>query len=334
MLSRYRVIQYGVGAIGAGVVRALVEAGGRLVGAIDNAPDKAGRDVGEVAGLGPLGVQVSPSAEAVLAAEADVVVHCTGSFLEDVAPQLQACLAAGKNVVSTCEELAYPFWQHPDLARRLDEAARRSGVTVLGTGVNPGFVMDTLALALSGVCQWVSRVEVTRIVDVATRRAQLQRKVGVGLSPAQFEERKNSGRFGHVGLMTSARLVADRLGLPVERWEELLEPVLCDAGRPRPGLMAGQVAGIHQSVAGWAGGRQAIRLELEMSAGSERPRDEILVEGQPPLHMVVEGGVQGDLATAGVVVNCIPAVVSAPPGLVTMADLPVVHAQAYQRGTP
>src|SRR3990170_4576481 len=136
MLGQYRVIQYGVGAIGAGVVRALVEAGGRLVGAIDSAPDKAGRDVGEVAGVGPLGVLVSPSSEVVLAAGADVVVHCTGSLLEDVAPQLEACLAAGKNVVSTCEELAYPSPQHRELASRLDSAARKAGVTLLGTGVN------------------------------------------------------------------------------------------------------------------------------------------------------------------------------------------------------
>jgi 4-hydroxy-tetrahydrodipicolinate reductase len=330
----YRVIQYGVGAIGLEVARVLA---GRpdvqVVAAIDRAPDKAGQDLGRLAGLdGDLGLTVTADAAVALALPADVVVHSTGSYLEEVAPQLLEAIDAGRNVLSTCEELSYPWDRHPSLSHQIDARAKEVGVTVLGTGVNPGFVMDTLALTLSAVCQSVSRLEVTRVVDVSTRRIQLQRKVGVGIAPEEFEERKATGRFGHVGLMESARLLAHALAWSVDDWQEALEPVVCtgprQAGEIR--LEKGQVAGIHQVVSGRSNGREVLRLELEMSAGAARPRDEVLIEGRPPVHMVIEGGVQGDLATAAVVVNTIPAVVAAPPGLLTMADMPLPYARRVQ----
>ena len=332
--SAYRVIQYGVGAIGTEVTRVLAERPDvQVVAAIDQAPAMTGQDLGRLAGLdGDLGIGVTADAEAALALPADLVVHSTGSYLEEVAPQLLAAVGAGKNVISTCEELSYPWERHPALSRRLDARAREAGVTVLGSGVNPGFVMDTLALALSAVCQSLSRLEVTRVVDVSTRRIQLQRKVGVGITPEEFEERKATGRFGHVGLMESARLVAHALAWPLDDWHEELEPVVCSgpsqAGEVR--LEKGQVAGIHQVVRAGRGGREVLRLELEMSAGAARPRDEVLIEGRPPLRMVIEGGIQGDLATAAVVVNAIPAVAAAPAGLLTMADLPLLYARRVQ----
>jgi 4-hydroxy-tetrahydrodipicolinate reductase len=259
-------------------------------------------------------------------------VHTTGSYLEEVAPQLLAAVDAGKNVISTCEELSYPWDRHPALSRQIDARASKAGVTVLGTGVNPGFVMDTLALALSAVCQSLSRLEVRRVVDVSTRRIQLQRKVGVGITPEDFKQRQATGRFGHVGLMESAHLVAHALAWPVEEWQEVLEPVVCasprQAGEIR--LERGQVAGIHQVVSGCRNGREVLRLDLEMSAGAARPRDEVVIEGRPPVRMVIEGGVQGDLATAAVVANAMPAVVAARPGLLTMADLPLLYARRVQ----
>lgn len=332
--SPYRVIQYGVGAIGIEVARVLAARPDvQLVAAIDRAPDMAGQDLGRLAGLdGDLGVTVTADAGAALALPAELVVHSTGSYLEEVAPQLLAAVDAGKNVLSTCEELSYPWDRHPALSREIDVRAREAGVTVLGTGVNPGFVMDTLALAISAVCQSLSRLEVTRVVDVSTRRIQLQRKVGLGITPEEFEERKATGRFGHVGLMESARLVAHALAWSLDDWREVLEPVLCTAPRQagEVRLEKGQVAGIHQVVSAHRNGREVLRLELEMSAGAARPRDEVVIEGRPPVRMVIEGGVQGDLATAAVVANAIPAVVAAPAGLLTMADLPLLYARRVQ----
>ena len=332
--SAYRVIQYGVGAIGMEVTRVLAgRPGVQVVAAIDRAPDLVGQSLGRLAGLdGDLAVTVSADVEATLSLPAEVVVHTTGSYLEEVAPQLLSIVDAGKNVLSTCEELSFSWDRHPELSRRIDARAREAGVTVLGTGVNPGFVMDTLALALSAACQWVSGLEVRRVVDVSKRRIQLQRKVGVGITLAQFEERKATGRFGHVGLMESARLVAHALAWPIDEWQEVLEPVVCagprEAGEIR--LEKGQVAGIHQVASGRSNGREALRMELEMSAGAPQPRDEVVIEGRPPVHMVIEGGVQGDLATAAIVANAIPTVVAARPGLLTMADLPLLYARRVQ----
>ena len=332
--SAYRVIQYGVGAIGAEVTRVLASRPDvQVVAAIDSATDKTDHDLGRLAGLGrDLGITVTADAKAALALPADVVMHTTGSYLEEVAPQLLAAVDAGKNVLSTCEELSYPWDRHPTLSRQIDARASEARVTVLGTGVNPGFVMDTLALALSAVCQSLSRMEIRRVVDVSRRRIQLQRKVGAGITPEEFEKRRATGHFGHVGLMESARLVAHALAWPVDDWQEMLEPVLYDSPRQAGEIRLdkGQVAGIHQVVSARCNGREVLRLELEMSAGAAQPRDEVLIEGQPPVHMVIEGGVQGDLATAAIVANAIPAVVAARPGLLTMADLPLLYARRVQ----
>jgi hypothetical protein len=330
-MSAFRTIHFGVGAIGVGIARLVAERPNmRIAGAIDLAPDKAGRDLGDVAGLqNPLGVMVTADAAEVLqGVEADVVLHSTGSYLPEVQPQLLAAVRAGKSVVSTCEELSFPWHRHPELARELDEAAREAGVTVVGTGVNPGFVMDTLVLALSAACQRVEAVHVARIVDVATRREQLQRKVGVSLSVEEFRRRAASGRLGHVGLKESAWLVAAILGWDLDSLEETLDPVVASEARETPYLSVrpGEAAGQHQVVRGIMGGREVLTMTVQMSVGAERPRDEIVIEGRPTIHAVLEGGIQGDQATASVVVNSIPSVVEHTPGLVTMADLSLITA--------
>jgi 4-hydroxy-tetrahydrodipicolinate reductase len=188
-------------------------------------------------------------------------------------------------------------------------------VTLLGTGINPGFLMDTLAATLSGVCQRVERVRLRRIVDAGTRREQLQRKVGAGLSMEEFQAKVASGRFGHVGLKESCWLLAEALGWRLDSLDETFAPVAGADGR---------AAGIRQEARGTIGGRTVIEAVVQMSAGAEHPRDEIEIDGTPPVRMVIEGGVQGDVATAAVVLNAVAPVVAHAPGLVTMLDLPVI----------
>ncbi len=331
MERRYRTIHYGIGAIGAEVVMLAAERPElEIVGAIDTDPEKAGRDLSEAAGLERrLGLTVASDASAVLpSVQADVVLHSTGSHLEEVLPQLQAAVRAGKDVLSTCEELSYPWERHPQLSAELDREAKERGVTVVGTGVNPGFVMDTLAVALASVCQRISRVTAIRVVDVGTRRVQLQRKVGAGLEAKDFGQVS-----GHVGLRESACLIADKLGWGLEGLEESLEPAISPVDQRTPYLAVkrGQVAGVHQVVSLRRDGREVLRLDLTMAVGAPRPRDEIEIEGTPPLHVVIEGGVQGDRATAAIVVNAVPAVVAAPPGLLTMAELPLAPSRSVTR---
>ena len=317
MTQPIRTVLFGVGAIGAGIGRLAAErAEIELVGAIDAAPDKAGRPLFEVLGTGSGGPAIAADAEAALAElQPQLVLHATGSWLPDVLPQLIACAKAGANVVSTAEELSYPWVRHPELAKQLDAEARAGGATLLGTGINPGFVMDTLAVALSGVCQKVEAVRLARIVDVSTRREQLQRKVGVGLTSAAFRERAAAGHFGHVGLKESCWMLAAGLGWRLDSLHEQIEPY---APNGDPAI------GMHQTATGKANGRTVIEAAVHMSSGAEHPRDEIEIDGSPPVRMVIEGGIMGDTATAAIIVNAGRRVVDCAPGLVTMLDLPPI----------
>lgn len=323
-MSRIRTLLFGLGPIGAGIGRLAAERDEiELVGAVDKAPGKAGKPLYDVLGCAGRSGAPNPTIEAdAQRALADthpqVVLHATGSYLPDVLPQLMACARAGANVVSTCEELSYPWVRYPEPAKRLDSEAKARGVTVLGTGVNPGFVLDALAAALSGACRRVERVRLARIVDVSTRREQLQRKVGVGLTLDEFHARVATGRFGHVGLKESCWLVAEALGWRLETLDETIEPV-ADAG--------GRAAGMRQTAIGTLGGRTVIEALVQMSTNVDDPHDEIELTGTPPVRMVIEGGVPGDQATAAVIVNAARRVIDQAPGLITMLDLPIVSSR-------
>jgi 4-hydroxy-tetrahydrodipicolinate reductase len=326
--KRIRAIQYGVGPIGAALVRLMREKQAiEIIGAIDSDPAKAGRDLGDVIGApdAPWGVMVTSDAAALLQESADVVVHSTLSSLPAVAEQLLACLAAESCVVSTCEELAYPFRKHPELAAKLDAVAKTWGVALVGTGVNPGFVMDKLVATLSTVSQRVESVRVTRVVDAARRREPLQKKVGAGLSVEEFRAQVAGGTIKHHGLPESVALVSDALGLGVEEITETIEPMIArEAVRTEfLEVAAGQAAGVHQIARGLARGQEKIYMELQMYVGAKEPRDTIELRGDPDVSLVIPGGTHGDIATAAIVVNTIPAILDAPAGLRTVRDLPV-----------
>ena len=327
--KKIRAIQYGVGPIGAALVRLMREKQSiEIIGAIDTDPAKAGRDLGEVVGApdAPWGVLVTSDAAALLQESADVVVHSTSSSLPAVAEQLLACLAAEACVVSTCEELAYPFRKYPDLAAKLDAEAKTWGVALVGTGVNPGFVMDKLVATLSAVAQRVESVRVTRIVDAAKRRLPLQKKIGAGLSVEEFRAQVTRGAIKHHGLPESVALLSDALGLGVEEITETIEPVIAREAIRTEFLevAAGQAAGVHQIARGLAGGLEKIYMELQMYVGAKDPRDAIELRGQPDISLVIPGGTHGDIATASVVVNSIPPLLDAPAGLRTSRDLPLL----------
>lgn len=324
------VASYGLGPIGQGIAQlAARRTGVRFVGAVDIDPAKLGTDFGTLLGLAPSGVSVSADIETAFAAQKpDVVFHATGSSLARVEPQLQQLLAQGVHVISTCEELAYPWSASPALSEALDATARRHGVCLLGTGVNPGYAMDALPLALTAPCREVQSVSVLRVVDAGKRRAQLQQKVGAGITVAQFDERVKAGTLRHVGLPESLQMIAGGLGWRLERATDDIQPVLADMQMQTDHVLveAGQVAGVRQVACGYIGGREVIRLELRMYVGAADPQDTVIIAGDPPVHMTIAGGLHGDLATAAMIVNAVPSVMRARPGLATMADLPLVHA--------
>ena len=336
MSSPIRVVQYGIGPIGRETVNTVLDKSPseriRLVGAIDIDPEKVGRDVAELVGRdAPTGVVVSDDAEAVLAdTEPDVVIHTTTSFLGSVGEQLTQCAEAGAHVVSSTEELSFPYERHPALADELDRVARQNGVVIVGTGVNPGYAMDTLALMATGVCVDVDAVHVERVVDASERRLPLQQKVGAGITNREFAERKATGKFGHIGLRESLLLLADGLGWALDDIKETLEPMIAERVVETPFLTveAGEVAGIHHAISGFKNGEAALTLDLKMYVGADNPRDAVTVEGDPPIDMVIRNGIFGDTATVGALVNVVPLALEAKPGLRTMKDLPVPRAFA------
>ena len=326
--SRARVALVGLGPIGIEVGKALAGRSNiELLGAADPADAIAGRSLSEVM-AGPMpDLAVDSSAAALYARSSrertrqDVAVLCTGSRLESVLPQIEEAIQAGFHVVSTCEELAYPELKNSVLAHRINQKAREHNVGVLGTGVNPGLVMDRLALAAAAACVHVDRVKVTRVVDAAKRRGPLRAKVGAGLTREEFLNGVAQKKLGHVGLSESAAIIALGLGFPIEEITETIEPVL--AKQETDGIAVGRVLGLHQIALVQAGDEVKVELDLTMAVGVSEPTDTIEIEGDPPVNMRVSGGFHGDRATVGCVVNAIPFIVDAPPGLHTVVTLPL-----------
>jgi 4-hydroxy-tetrahydrodipicolinate reductase len=326
--KKIRAIQYGVGPIGASIAKLMREKQSlEICGAIDTDPAKVGRDLGEVVGApdAPWGVAVSADANEVLQQAADVVIHSTSSALPRVMDQLLACLEAESCVVSTCEELSYPYRTYPELSARLDAAAKDWGVALVGTGVNPGFVMDKLVVTLAGVSQRIEHAKATRIVDAAKRRLPLQKKIGAGMSVEEFRDKVKAGVIKHVGLPESVAMVADSLSLEVDEITETIEPKIAQERVQTEFLTVepGQAAGVHQIARGLAGGKEVVYLELQMYVGANDPADKIELQGRPNISLVIPGGSHGDIATASVVVNSIPVILNAPAGLRTSRDLPI-----------
>ena len=328
MRKRIRVVQYGVGPIGGSIARLMrTREALEIVGAIDADSGKIGKDLGEVAGAedAPWGIKIQNDARDVLNNRVDLVVHSTSSYLESVKDQLLPCLSAGCCVVSTCEELAYPFRKHPDISAELDSAAKEEGVALVGTGINPGFVMDKLMLTLATAAQRVDSARAKRVVDASRRRLPLQKKIGAGMTPEEFRAQVAAGVIKHHGLPESTAMVADGLGLEVDEITETIEPVIANETVKTEFLEVapGQVAGVHQIARGTASGKEKIILELQMYIGAKDPADSIELEGEPRLALTIPGGTHGDLATAAVVVNTIPMILAAPAGLRTSRDLPM-----------
>ena len=328
MKKKIRAIQYGVGPIGASIARLMREKHAiEICGAIDTDPAKVGRDLGEVVGASdaPWGVKISADASEVLEQSADVVIHSTSSSLPKVMDQLLACLEAEACIVSTCEELSYPFRTHPELAAKLDAAAKDWGVALVGTGVNPGFVMDKLVITLAAVSQRIEHAKALRIVDASKRRLPLQKKIGAGMTVEEFREKVQAGIIKHVGLPESVAMIADGLNLPVDQITETIEPKVA-TGRVQTEFLAveaGQAAGVHQIARGLYAGKELIHLELQMYVGAKDPADTITLTGHPDISLTIPGGSHGDIATASVVVNSIPVILDAPAGLRTARDLPI-----------
>jgi 2,4-diaminopentanoate dehydrogenase len=323
-----RVMHVGLGPIGAGVVRQVAERRGfRIVGAVDIDPAKAGRDLGEVAGVGrSLRVKVSADVrKAIKAAKPDVVVLCTSSSLRQVLGQVEEILKLRVPIVSTTEELAYPTRSNLKYARAIHALAKKSKVGVLSTGVNPGFAMDALPIMLTGVCERVQAVHVERVQDARIRRLPFQQKIGTGLTPAQFQKKVDDGTVRHVGLAESISMIADAMGWKLDGITDEIQPKIATETVESEFLAVdpGFVCGLVQDGVGYREGVPVITLHMEAYLGAPESFDSVEITGSPALKMKIDGGIHGDIATASIVVNSLPKILDAAPGLHTMRDLPV-----------
>jgi 4-hydroxy-tetrahydrodipicolinate reductase len=329
MTEEIRMVQLGCGPIGCSIVRlASSKPVIKVVGAADLT--HAGVDLSELANLdGNNGIIVSESIDEVLSeTKPDVVIHCTGSSLEQVFPQLESVIRAGANIVSTCEELSYPFTTHPKLSSAIDDLARKHGVSVLGTGINPGFLMDTWPLFMTAICQHVEEVKAVRVQDASKRRIPFQQKIGAGKTVDEFQKLVEDGKIKHVGLPESAAMVAAGLGWELDDITETIEPVVAETEVKSDYLTVqpGQASGVRQVALGKIDGKTKITLEFQACIGANESYDAVCLSGSQNVEVTIKNGTHGDLATASVVVNAIPKVVSAPPGLLTMKDIPIVTA--------
>jgi len=326
MPSALRVVSFGLGPIGLAAARlALQKKSIELVGAIDVDPKKVGKDLGELLELGkPTGIVVEADAEKALKRlKPDVMLHCTSSFMPMVKDQLLLAARCGVDVVSSTEELLVPEFQNPAIAKEIDAAALAGDVSILGTGVNPGYAMDYIAVVASAVAFEVRSVKCIRVVDAGTRRLPLQKKVGAGLTKAEFDKQMATGKFGHVGMRESVALLGKALGFPIDRIDQTVEPVLAaeDLKTPFLTVKEGQVAGLRNHGYGYAGKQALLHLDLSMYVGAPDPRDEVILDSTPPLHLKFHGGIAGDQATAAILVNNLHGVVAARPGLRTVLDI-------------
>jgi len=324
-----RILHIGLGPLGQKIIADLYERKlGRVVAAVDLDPKLAGRELGDVVKGCPDDLTVINRLEDFSAwDQVDAAVVTTSSDLRLCADTFRTLLRHGVTVVSTCEELVWPWLRHEALAKELDEAAKRGKGRLLGTGVNPGAMMDTVPVFATAVCKSVRSLEVHRIQDATTRRIPFQRKIGATLDKAAFKKGIKDGWLRHVGLGESMHFIAYYMGMKLDTWKETIEPVLatkamkCGLGP----IKKGHACGVRQIAVGKQNGKTLIKMVFQASIGQKSPMDRVLVTGEPKLDVIFSGGVHGDIATSAMTLNSIAQLRAASPGLHTMATVPLVR---------
>ncbi|MFX0116335.1 MAG: dihydrodipicolinate reductase [Candidatus Hodarchaeota archaeon] len=335
MKTPFRVLQIGFGSIGRTIAQVILERENLdLVGVIDIDPSIQNQSVADLLSVNSessviIRNDLQKALRELKEQLPDVALIFTSSSLKNVAPTISECLRAGLDVLSLCEELSYPFVRHPKLVHELNQLACEVGKTVLGTGINPGYLMDLLPIFLTAPCPKVDRIHVTRCMNSSHRRASFQKKIGTGMTQEDFRKAIAEGTItGHVGLVESIQMIADALHLELDNVEELPpEPVLASTETITPfaTVSKGDVLGLKSRAVGDRNGENFVILDFIAFAEASPEYDEVKVEGLPSIRQRIEGGLQGDICTTGIVVNMIPLIIHAPPGLLTMKEISCPH---------
>ena len=323
-----KIIIIGLGPLGQKTVRyASQRKNIEIAGAVDIDPNKIGKDIGTLCNIKTLGIPVSKNLKTALKGKkADVAVLTTVSSVKKLEPQVAEVARHKLDIVSTCEELSFPFKTAGTVAQRIDALCKRHRVTCLGTGVNPGFLMDFLPSVMTAVNQSVKKIIVKRFQDASVRRIPFQQKIGAGLTRKEFKKKEAGGTLRHVGLPESIGMIARALGWKLTKSTESLKPVIADK-RITSGYAAiqkGMACGVEQIGRGYVGNREVIKLHFRAAVGEPRSFDRIEIKGEPDVVSEIDGGVNGDVATCAIVLNSVRSAMDAAPGLRTMLDVPAV----------
>ncbi len=328
-----RILLVGLGPLGQFVANDAAKRGvARVVAAVDIDPAILGKPVSDIVSECGFGTKVQRSIEDIQNwGEIDCAVVTTSSDLAACMGTFRELLLRDVSIVSTCEELLFPWLRHKALAEELHALAVEHGARIMGTGVNPGFIMDALPVAATAVCKSVRAVKCWRIQDATTRRIPFQKKIGATLDDAGFAARVKEGSLRHVGLGESLHFISHYLGLGVVKWDETIAAVkadkdlTCGLGTIRRGA----AAGVRQTAHGWnAAGEEVVTMEFQAAIGQSEPHDRVVIEGEPRIDLRIEGGVHGDVATSAITLNAIDSLLESKPGLHTMATVPVVRCAA------
>jgi len=336
-MTNVKVAVWGFGAMGQGVVESLMtKKGVEITGICDINPALVGKGMFEALGKtsDQEDVIITPSIdEAVDASNCDVCILATDSFTAKAFPKMEILLNKGVNVITTAEEMAYPRANEPELSEKLDEIAKANGVSVLGTGINPGLVMDLLALCLSGAMVDVTKVTCRRVNSLSPFGETVMEEQGVGITVEEFNKGVAEGTLaGHVGFAESVGMIADGLGLEVDGFDQQMKPIVTTIDRKSPYgfAAAGHLAGVNMTGQGLKDKEVIIDMyhpqQIEPEMEDTHTGDYVILEGDPPINMSITPEINGGTGTIAMCINCIPQVINADPGLITMLDIPVVRA--------
>ncbi len=326
-----KVAVWGTGMMGQGLLGYILDRPKQveLIGAIDIDPRKQGVTVGELVGR-ECPVAITDDFESVLALKPDVVCVLTASNLAEIAQPVEAAVRAGADVIGIAETLSYPWASDPEWAERFDALAREHGVSILGTGINPGFVLDALPIALSSVCLHIDRIEASRINDLSPFGPTVMASQGVGTTVEEFERGVADGSIvGHIGFQESINLIARAFGWTIDRIEETRAPIVTAVPRETPCIKvaAGDVCGCHHIGWGYSGDELKIELvhpqQIRPEAEGQETGDYIKVIGEPAISLAIQPEIPGGKGTYASVGNYLPLIGAARPGIVTVVDMPL-----------
>ena len=334
-MKNVKVIIWGLGAMGGGIANMLLKKKGvDIVGAVEIG-DRVGKSMFDLPIIeverGDRDDVIMGSVEDVIKpGAADVVIVCTDSFTKDVFPKLKLVMENGMNVITSAEQMAYPAAQEPELAKQLDEIAKANGVSVLGTGINPGHIMDLLVLVMTGCMVDVEHILSKRVNSLSPFGPTVMEEQGIGISKEEFEARKADGTMaGHVGFAESVGMMAEGLGLTVEEFAQDMEPIQTDVDRKSPYgfAAAGSCAGVAMVADAKLSNGMEVRMEHPQQIEPEQvginTGDYVIIEGTPAINMVNSPEVEGGLGTIAMIANSIPNIINAEPGLQTMITMPI-----------